>query len=88
VDIIVVNEKYAGMAHSSLLRGLGEEIRERRNKLDFSQEALAHEAGVHRNVIGRLERGIHNPSLLTLLSIATELDVSVSELVAAAEKRR
>ena len=44
------------MASGTLLRALGEELRERRKKLRLSQEALAHDAGVHRNVIGRLER--------------------------------
>jgi transcriptional regulator with XRE-family HTH domain len=76
------------MASSTLLRALGEELRERRKKLRLSQEALAHDAGVHRNVIGRLERGIYNPSVLTLLSIAHRLDVRMSDLVAAAERRR
>ena len=52
--------------------------RERRKKLRLSQEALAHEAGVHRNIIGRLERGIYNPSVLTLLSIAHRLEVRIS----------
>jgi DNA-binding XRE family transcriptional regulator len=87
VDIIVVNANDLRMAHP-LLRALGQEIRERRIQLSFSQEALAHEAGLHRNVIGRLERGTYNPSLLTLLSIAVELDVSVSDLLDAAERRR
>ncbi len=75
------------MAQSSLLRALGEEVRVRRKKLGLSQEALAHESGLHRNVIGRLERGIYNPSLLTLLSIAVRLGVAVSDLVAAAEHK-
>ena len=83
----MVNANDPRMAHP-LLRALGQEIRERRIQLSFSQEALAHEAGLHRNVIGRLERGTYNPSLLTLLSIAVELDVSVSDLLNAAERRR
>ena len=83
----MVNANDPRMAHP-LLRALGQEIRERRTQLSFSQEALAHEAGLHRNVIGRLERGTYNPSLLTLLSIAVELDVSVSDLLNAAERRR
>lgn len=83
----MVNANDSRMAHP-LLRALGQEIRERRIQLSFSQEALAHEAGLHRNVIGRLERGTYNPSLLTLLSIAVELDVSVSDLLDAAERRR
>ncbi len=84
----MVNANDPQMGHSTLLRALGEEVRERRKKLRLSQEALAHESGLHRNVIGRLERGIYNPSVLTLLSIAVTLDVRVSDLVAAAERRR
>jgi transcriptional regulator with XRE-family HTH domain len=83
----VVNGEGFAMATKSFLKSLGEEIRERRRKLDVSQEGLAHEAGLHRNVIGRLERGTYNPSVLTLLSIAVELDVSMSELIGAAERR-
>jgi transcriptional regulator with XRE-family HTH domain len=72
----------------TLLRALGEELRERRKRLRLSQEALAEEAGLHRNVIGRLERGTYNPSLLTLLSIAVRLGARVSDLIASAERRR
>ncbi len=76
------------MPSSTLLRALGEELRERRNKLGVSQEAFAHEAGVHRNVIGLVERGTDNLTLDTLIKIAAALDVRVSELIAAAERRR
>jgi transcriptional regulator with XRE-family HTH domain len=75
------------MKTERLLRSLGEEVRELRTKLDISQEILAAKAGVHRNVIGRLERGTYNTSILTLLSIAIELDTSLSDLIAAAERR-
>lgn len=71
----------------TLLRGLGEELRERRLRRSLSQEALAHAAGVHPNVIGRLERGIYNPSILTLQSVAVTLNVSLAELFASAGKR-
>jgi transcriptional regulator with XRE-family HTH domain len=73
------------VATYNLLKRLGDEIRARRRQLDLSQEALAHKAGVHRNVVGRLERGKYNPSILTLLSIATILEVGLSSLIAAAE---
>ncbi len=71
-----------------LVTYLGDEIRERREQRDVSQEALAFEAGLHRNVIGRLERGEYNPSLRTLVSIQTALNVPLSELIAGAERRR
>ena len=75
------------MATKHILKALGEEIRQRRQALDLSQEALAHGAGLHRNVIGRLERGIYNPTVVTLLSIAAEFDSSLSDLVNSAERR-
>jgi len=37
-------------------------------------------AGVHRNVIGRIERGIFNPSILALRAIAGMLDIPLHEL--------
>jgi transcriptional regulator with XRE-family HTH domain len=36
---------------------------------------------VHPNVVGRLERGICNPTVLTLLAIAGALRVPLRELV-------
>jgi transcriptional regulator with XRE-family HTH domain len=72
----------------SILRGLGEEVRERRKQRNLSQEALAHQAGIHTNVVGRLERGIYNPTVLILLAIAMKLNTSLAELFAGAAKRQ
>jgi transcriptional regulator with XRE-family HTH domain len=72
----------------TILRSLGEEVRERRKQRNLSQEALAHQAGVHTNVVGRLERGSYNISVLTLLAIAVKLNTSVAELFAGAAKRQ
>lgn len=76
------------MRTSPLLRSLGKEVRERREKRRLSQEALAHQADVHTNVIGRLERGTHNPTVLTLLSIAVALNASLLDLIAGADRRQ
>jgi transcriptional regulator with XRE-family HTH domain len=72
----------------SILRGLGEEVRERRKQRNLSQEALAHQAGIHTNVVGRLERGIYNPTVLILLAVAMKLNTSLAELFAGAAKRQ
>jgi transcriptional regulator with XRE-family HTH domain len=72
----------------TILRSLGEEVRERRKQRNLSQEALAHQAGVHPNVVGRLERGSYNITVLTLLAIAMKLNTSVLELFAGAAKRQ
>ena len=76
------------MRTRTILRSLGEEVRERRKQRNLSQEALAHQAGVHTNVVGRLERGSYNISVLTLLAIAVKLNTSVAELFAGAAKRQ
>ena len=72
----------------SVLRGLGEEIRERRQRRNLTQEALAFEAGVHPNVVGRLERGIYNPTVMILFAIALKLNTSLQDLFAGASKRQ
>jgi transcriptional regulator with XRE-family HTH domain len=72
----------------TILRSLGEEVRERRKQRNLSQEALAHQAGVHPNVVGRLERGSYNITVLTLLAIAVKLNTSVLDLFAGAAKRQ
>lgn len=72
----------------SILRGLGEEVKERRQRRNLTQEALAFEAGVHPNVVGRLERGIYNPTVMILFAISTKLNTSLQELFAGASKRQ
>ena len=76
------------MARKSFLRCLGEEVRERRKALDLSQIALAHEAEVHPNVVGRLERGEYNPTVTILELLIVPLKVDLSVLIAGAERRR
>jgi transcriptional regulator with XRE-family HTH domain len=49
------------------------------------QEDLAHEAGISTSTLSRLERGLHQPSLPTLRKLATALDVSLADLIDAAE---
>jgi transcriptional regulator with XRE-family HTH domain len=71
----------------SILRSLGEEIRDRRTHKKLSQEALAGLAGVHTNVVGRLERGTYNPTVMVLFAIAVKLNTSLQELFAGAERR-
>ena len=75
------------MRQRSILRGLGEEVRERRTRRNLSQEVLAQLAGVHTNVVGRLERGKYNPTVLTLAAIALKLNASLEELFAGAARR-
>lgn len=75
------------MARKTLVHYLGEEVRERRKALGFSQIALAHEADIHPNVVGRLERGEYNPTVSLLQLLVKPLGIAVSELIAGAERR-
>jgi transcriptional regulator with XRE-family HTH domain len=70
------------------LKCLGEEVRERRKERRLSQEALAYLAGVHPNVVGRLERGTYNPTVLILVALATKLNSSLVDLFVGAAKRQ
>jgi transcriptional regulator with XRE-family HTH domain len=46
-----------------------------------SQEGLSHATGLHRTEIGKIEQGIVEPRLSTLLILADGLGVRVEELV-------
>lgn len=58
----------------------GRAVRKRRHELNFSQEALAEAAGLHRTYIADVERGTRNLSLVNIFKIATALEMSVGEL--------
>jgi transcriptional regulator with XRE-family HTH domain len=60
---------------------LGARVRERRQALGLSQEALARESDVHWTFLGQVERGRRNISLHNLLKIAHGLGVDPAELV-------
>lgn len=56
---------------------LANEIKKSRRQLGLSQEALALQANVDRTYVSQLERGIANPSLLTLYRLAVVLDMDL-----------
>ena len=68
-------------SRKSLLRIVGDNVRQRRLKSELSQEKLAELANVHRNYIGRVERYELNLSLLQLERIADALKISILELL-------
>lgn len=60
---------------------LGKSLKAQRIARDLSQEQLAGEAEVDRTMLSRIERGVANPSLLTLSVICFCLKISLSELL-------
>jgi transcriptional regulator with XRE-family HTH domain len=65
---------------------LGKRIRELRKKEGFSQESFADHCGLHRTYMGGLERGEHNLTIQTALTIARGLNITVSRLLSGIEQ--
>lgn len=59
---------------------LGNRIRARRRDLGMSQEGLAHEAGLDRSYVGRIERGEHNLTFSALVKICRAIKCDVAAL--------
>jgi transcriptional regulator with XRE-family HTH domain len=60
---------------------IGNAIRQRRTELDWSQEGLAFESGLHRTYIGAVERGEKNLTLKNLVKIAVAMETTASNLM-------
>jgi len=72
---------------AKLLKTFGRSIRMLRKQRGLSQEDLAEAAGMSRNYISDIERGVRNPGLLALIALAKALKVSLRELVEEIEPR-
>ncbi len=72
-------------AQRGILRALGLELRRRRKEAGLTQLNLGAEAGVSANVVGGIERGVYNPSVVILYAIAGRLKVNLSALFSGAE---
>jgi len=62
-----------------VLTKFGEKVRAERDKLGFSQEALASRAGVHRTYIGMIERAEKNITLENIEKVAKALNLKLSD---------
>ena len=59
----------------------GAVLKRHRSALNVSQEELAFRAGVDRTFISRLERGIRQPTITTLIGLGVALEISAVDLV-------
>jgi transcriptional regulator with XRE-family HTH domain len=66
---------------SAAARLFGERIRDQRLRLGLSQDEVAHLAGMNVSNYGKIERGIGNPVLHTVVRLAVVLGVDPAELV-------
>lgn len=58
--------------------GIGKQLADRRHELRVSQRDLAARADITQAEISRIERGLGNPTLLTLARLAEALHLEVS----------
>ena len=61
-------------------------VRSLRKKRNLSQEKLADLCGLDRTYISLLERGLRQPSIATIFSLATALAITPSELIKLVEE--
>jgi transcriptional regulator with XRE-family HTH domain len=59
---------------------LGQRIRAKRKELGMSQEGLANEAGLDRSYVGRIERGEHNLTFVSLVRLCRAMGCDVAAL--------
>lgn len=60
---------------------LAKNMRVERAKRKISQLNLATKAGISLDTVNMIERGVGNPTLFTIISIAKALDVDLNTLI-------
>lgn len=78
----------ANSQHPDIGPIFGSILKRRRMLANVSQEELAFRAGVDRTFISRLERGIRQPTITTLIGLGEALGISGAELVSETEAER
>ena len=76
----------ASMEIKDINQIFGDVLRRYRSEKNISQEELAFPAGVDRTFVSRLERGIRQPTITTLIGLGQALGVSAADLVRETEK--
>ena len=68
------------------LNKLGQQIRYYRSQQHISRADLSEKLGMHKTYVGSIERGERNVSIMTVISIAKGLNISVFELLSFMEE--
>ena len=64
----------------------GQVLRTLRKKAGLSQEQLALEAGIERNFVSLIERGVNQPSIRIIFKLAQALSVPPSAMIILVEE--
>ena len=71
--------------HAELAQAFGAAVRALRTERGIAQESLAHQAGIERSHMGKIERGEHMPTLAIIFKIAGALECSTAVLMSQTE---
>jgi len=69
------------MNKEELLWRLGQRIKKLREDKGITQQQIAHELDTEKSNISRLESGRVNPKFSTLINVAKQLGIKITELV-------
>ena len=72
--------------HHRALSAFGLNIRKTREAKSLTQERLAEKADLDPTYISGIERGVRNPSFLSIIRIAKALGTTVSDLSSGVER--
>ena len=61
-------------------------LRDLRKERGLSQEALALDAGIQRNYVSLIERGINQPTITIIFKLAAALKIKPSQMIELVEK--
>jgi transcriptional regulator with XRE-family HTH domain len=64
----------------------GKVLRALRVERGLSQEALALEAGIQRNYVSLIERGINQPTITIIFKLAAALEMKPSQMIELVER--
>ena len=78
-----VNSKKA----KKIIKVLASILKEERLKQNKSQRLLADEFDIPKSMLSRLENGVNEPKLVSLISICEALNIKLSKLIEELEKR-
>ena len=67
---------------------VGVNLKRLRQDSGLSQEELAFDSGLHRTYISGVERGVRNPTVLSLEKIAVALKVPAAKLLEETPRRK
>jgi transcriptional regulator with XRE-family HTH domain len=80
-ELVARAERLGHLDAGGVGAAFGRRLRNLRTERGFTQERLARRTGLHRTALSKLDHGLADPLLSTVLRLAHSLDVKPCELV-------